>query len=150
MSQTLIHASVLLADIIGITVIVLGLFREHQQLYPSWHKIGLIVMALGMLGQAVQSVQFFAFGVINSVFILPMWAFKDYAVAIICTGYMWLAHQQMKEARAVATTHVAQTIAEAAKKRGRPVGSTNKPKPGTRTGVRPAVLAKTANRAKKK
>jgi hypothetical protein len=117
MRDTLLYASVLIADIIGVAIIVMGLFREHQRLYPSWHKIGLIVMAIGMLAQGVECVNFFLTGFTGTVFGLPMWAFKDYSVAIICGGYVWMAHREIAAARAAAQTSVVAALAATAAKR---------------------------------
>lgn len=117
MRETLLYASVLLADIIGVAVIVLGLFREHQRFYPSWHKIGLIIMAVGMLAQGVECVHYFLTGSTASVFGLPTWAFKDYSVAIICGGYMWMAHQEFVAARTAAQSSVVAALAATAAKR---------------------------------
>ena len=129
MRETLLYASVFVADIIGVAVIVMGLFREHQKLYPSWHKIGLIVMAIGMLGQGVECIHFFLSGETGTVFGLPIWAFKDYSVAIICGGYMWLAHTEFMQAKAEAQTHVAQALVAAVKKRTRAADTATAAKP---------------------
>lgn len=142
MRDTLLYASVFVADIIGVAIIVMGLFREHQRFYPSWHKIGLIIMAVGMLAQGVECIHFFLTGSTGTVFGLPMWAFKDYSVAIICGGYVWMAHQEIVAARAVAQQQVVQVIAAAAKKRGRPIGSTSAT--AKKPTVKKAPVAKTA------
>lgn len=120
MRDTLLYASVLIADIIGVAIIVMGLFREHQRLYPSWHKIGLIVMAIGMLAQGVECVHFFLTGSTATVFGLPMWAFKDYSVAIICGGYVWMAHSEIMAARTAAQGSVVAALAATAAKRTAP------------------------------
>jgi len=124
MRETLLYASVLIADIIGVAVIVLGLFREHQRFYPSWHKIGLIVMAIGMLAQGVECVHFLMTGSTSTVFGLPTWAFKDYSVAIICGGYMWMAHQEFAASRKAAQTSVVAALAATAAKRTEPAKKT--------------------------
>lgn len=139
MHEQLLYASVLIADIIGVAVIVMGLFREHQRFYPSWHKIGLIVMAVGMLAQGVECVHYFLTGSTATVFGLPTWAFKDYSVAIICGGYVWMAHQEIVAARTSAQASVVAALAATAAKRSAPA---KKAPAAKKTPVKKAVVAK--------
>jgi len=147
MRESLLYASVLIADIIGVAVIVLGLFREHQRFYPSWHKIGLIVMAVGMLAQGVECIHFLLTGSTATVFGMPMWAFKDYSVAIICGGYSWIAHQEFVASRKTAQTNVVAALAAAAAKRTEPAKKTPAKKiavkktPAKKTPVKKRVTA---------
>jgi len=79
---------------IGATIILFaGALNERAMLYPKWHKVGLIVAALGLAFQAIRNIEFLVTGVSPSDADLPLWALKDLGIAIIAYFYLWLGIQ---------------------------------------------------------
>jgi hypothetical protein len=79
---------------IGASLIIFaGALSERMRLYPTWHKVGLIVAALGLAAQAMRNVQFLVTGVSPLDTDIPLWALKDIGIALIAYCYLWLGIQ---------------------------------------------------------
>lgn len=77
-------------------IIFAGALSERMRLYPTWHKVGLIVAALGLVFQAGRNVQFLVTGVSPSDADLPLWALKDIGIVLIAFYYAHHAWTQYK------------------------------------------------------
>jgi len=123
MANDLLFSSVLIADLIGLAVIVVGLLHERSHLFPSYHKVGLIVAAVGLLAQSAQCLQYLVAGITVSVLSFPSWAFISYGIAAIGGGYGLAAYKEFHQVKreekieaAVVALHKDEKIAVAAKK----------------------------------
>jgi len=79
---------------LGATVILFaGALSERMRLFPTWHKVGLIIAALGLAAQGLRNIQFLVTGISPSDTDVPFWALKDIGIAIIAYFYLWLGMQ---------------------------------------------------------
>lgn len=78
-------------NITAAIIIFSGALREKMRLYPTWHKIGLMVAALGLSAQAFRNIQFLTTGVSPSDTDMPLWALKDAGISLVAFGYLYLA-----------------------------------------------------------
>lgn len=78
-------------NITAACIIFAGALREKMRLYPTWHKIGLLVAALGLSAQAFRNIQFLMTGVSPLDTDMPLWALKDAGISIVAFGYLYLA-----------------------------------------------------------
>ncbi len=95
MGEITLYATVLVADMIALAVIVGALFHEKTQMFPAYHKAGFIVMTFGLLAQAALCVRFFIEGQTVTT-ALPWWALKDFGFALVAGGYLWEGYAQSK------------------------------------------------------
>jgi len=79
--------AVTVVDLAGVIVIAAGLMRDEWRTYPSWHKVGLIIAALGLFFQAGRNLEFLLTGVSPSDADLPLWALKDLGISTVAVGY---------------------------------------------------------------
>lgn len=92
--------AVTVVDLAGVIVIAAGLMREEWRTYPSWHKIGLIIAALGLFFQAGRNFEFLLTGVSPSDADLPLWALKDLGISAVAVGYAWLGIAAWRQRKA--------------------------------------------------
>lgn len=78
-------------NITAACIIFVGALREKMRLYPAWHKLGLLVAALGLAAQAFRNVQFLYTGVSPSDTDMPLWVLKDAGISLVAFGYLYLA-----------------------------------------------------------
>jgi hypothetical protein len=78
-------------NILAAFIIFAGALREKMRLYPTWHKLGLIVAALGLSAQAFRNIQFLYTGVSPADNDMPLWALKDAGISLVAFGYLYLA-----------------------------------------------------------
>jgi hypothetical protein len=72
-------------------ILFAGALSERMRLFPTWHKVGLVIAAFGLLAQGLRNIQFLVTGVSPSDTDVPLWALKDIGIAIIAYCYLWLA-----------------------------------------------------------
>jgi len=96
MGEITLYATVLIADLIALAVIVGALFHEKTQMFPAYHKAGFIVMTFGLLAQAALCVRYFFDGQAATT-IIPWWALKDVGFALVAGGYLWEGYVQSKK-----------------------------------------------------
>ena len=70
-------------------IIYAGAMSDRMRLYPTWHKVGLIFAATGLVFQAVRNIQFLVTGVSPSDSDLPFWALKDIGISLIAFFYVY-------------------------------------------------------------
>jgi hypothetical protein len=99
MVNDILFSSVLIADLVGLAVIVIGLLHERSHLFPSYHKVGLIVTAVGLLAQSAQCLQYLVAGITVSALSLPSWAFITYGIAAIGGGYGLKAYKEFHQVK---------------------------------------------------
>ena len=80
-----------LMDLTAAIIIFAGALSERMRLYPTWHKVGLIVAVIGLVCQAARNVTFIFTGKSPSDSDMPLWVFKDAGIAIIAYFYFYLA-----------------------------------------------------------
>jgi hypothetical protein len=78
-------------DLSAAAIVFAGALSEKMRLYPTWHKIGLIVASIGLVSQGLRNIQFIATGVSPTDSDLPLWALKDTGIAIIAYFYLAIA-----------------------------------------------------------
>jgi len=87
-----------LMDLCAAGIIFAGALSERMRLYPTWHKVGLIVAVIGLTAQAMRNIQFLYTGVSPSDADMPLWALKDAGISIIAFCYFYLAaHTYLKD-----------------------------------------------------
>jgi hypothetical protein len=74
-------------DITAAVIIFAGALSDRMRLYPVWHKLGLIILMVGLLAQAFRNIQFMVTGVSPTDIDFPLWALKDVGAAIIAWYY---------------------------------------------------------------
>lgn len=79
-----------LINLAAAAIIFGGALSERMRLYPTWHKVGLILAAFGLVAQALRNVHFLYTGVSPSDLDFPFWALKDLGIATI--GFYYLHH----------------------------------------------------------
>ena len=77
-------------DLIAATVIFLGALKERMRLYPSWHKLGLILAAIGLVAQSFRNIEYLVTGSSPTDTDMPLWALKDMGISLIAFGYVYL------------------------------------------------------------
>ena len=75
-------------DITAALIVFFGALSDRMRLYPVWHKLGLLVIMLGLIAQAGRNIQFLTTGVSPTDVDLPLWILKDVGVAIIAWYYL--------------------------------------------------------------
>lgn len=77
-------------------IIFAGALSERMRLYPTWHKVGLIVAALGLMAQGLRNIQFLVTGVSPTDADVPLWALKDIGISLVAFYYAHHAYKQYK------------------------------------------------------
>lgn len=77
-------------DLTAAIIIFLGALKERMRLYPSWHKVGLILASVGLVAQAFRNIEFLVTGSSPSDLDMPLWALKDLGISLIAFGYVYL------------------------------------------------------------
>lgn len=70
------------------SILFAGALSERMRLYPAWHKLGLILAAVGLVSQAFRNVDFLLTGYSATDADLPLWALKDLGIAMIAYYYL--------------------------------------------------------------
>ena len=83
-------------DLCGAAIIAAGLAKDRWRTFPVWHRFGLAIGAIGLTAQAGRNIQFLVTGVSATDADLPLWAFKDLAIATIAIGYACIAYAAWK------------------------------------------------------
>ena len=87
----MMQAGFIALTIINISAAVIlfgGALSERMRLYPTWHKIGLVLAAFGLVAQALRNVHFLLTGESPSDLDFPFWALKDLGIAAIAFFYL--------------------------------------------------------------
>lgn len=80
-------------------ILFAGALSERMRLYPVWHKVGLIVAALGLTAQAIRNIQFLLTGISPTDMDAPLWVLKDIGISLIAFYYVhhaWTQHKKGK------------------------------------------------------
>jgi hypothetical protein len=91
MNADITFIALTIVDTIGMIIIFCGLCSERLRTFPMWHKVGMILIIVGMLDQICRNVSFFMTGISPSDAALPIWAFKDIGVDLIAMTYAVIA-----------------------------------------------------------
>lgn len=106
MTDHLLFFVITIVDISAATIIFAGALSEKMRTYPLWHKVGLMVAALGLVAQGFRNVIFLATGVSPSDADLPLWILKDCGIAIIAYLYAYRGYMMHKASKVVAQVPV--------------------------------------------
>lgn len=87
MNDTLLFVLISIVDITASVIIFAGALSERMRLYPAWHKIGLIMAAMGLVAQAFRNMAYLFTGISPSDADLPLWILKDAGIATIAYFY---------------------------------------------------------------
>ena len=82
--QQVFFAFVAVADLAAALVVAWGLVFARMNSLPASHKLGLVVVAFGLMWQAWRNIVFLATGHAQSDADSPFWALKDLGFFIIC------------------------------------------------------------------
>lgn len=82
--QQFFFAFVTIADLCAALVVAWGLVFARMNSLPASHKLGLVVVAFGLMWQAWRNVVFLITGHMPSDVESPFWALKDLGFFIIC------------------------------------------------------------------
>lgn len=96
------NAMFILVTVIDFTaalIIFAGALSERMRLYPTWHKVGLITAAFGLLAQGVRNVQFLVTGISPSDADAPFWVLKDVGISLIAFFYAYIGYKGWREAK---------------------------------------------------
>lgn len=85
-----------ITNIVASIIIFAGALSERMRLFPTWHKVGLIIAALGLVFQAGRNIQFLVTGISPSDADLPVWALKDIGISIVAFFYAYIALMSWK------------------------------------------------------
>jgi ABC-type thiamin/hydroxymethylpyrimidine transport system permease subunit len=88
-----------ITNIVASIIIFAGALSERMRLFPTWHKVGLIIAALGLVFQAGRNVQFLVTGISPSDADLPVWALKDIGISVVAFFYAYIAYEGWKKAK---------------------------------------------------
>lgn len=86
-------------DFAAALIIFAGALSERMRLYPTWHKVGLITAAFGLLAQGVRNVQFLVTGTSPSDADAPFWVLKDVGIALIAFFYAYIGYKGWQESK---------------------------------------------------
>jgi hypothetical protein len=78
-------------DSIGAIIIFCGLCSDRLRAFPAWHKIGMMLIIIGLMSQLFRNITFFITGVSPADNELPLWTLKDYGIDIIAMQYAIMA-----------------------------------------------------------
>jgi hypothetical protein len=87
----MLFAILTVIDLGGALIIFAGALGERMRLYPTWHKLGLMMASLGLAAQGVRNIQFMVTGISPTDADLPLWALKDLGIGTIAFFYLYLA-----------------------------------------------------------
>ena len=82
--QQVFFAFVAVADLAAALVVAWGLVFARMNSLPASHKLGLVVVAFGLMWQAWRNIVFLTTGHAQSDADSPFWALKDLGFFIIC------------------------------------------------------------------
>ena len=82
--QQAFFAFVTVADLAAALVVAWGLVFARMNSLPASHKLGLVVVAFGLMWQAWRNIVFLATGHAQTDADSPFWALKDLGFFIIC------------------------------------------------------------------
>lgn len=92
----MLFAILTVIDLGGALIIFAGALNERMRLYPTWHKVGLIMASLGLAAQGIRNIQFMVTGISPTDADLPLWAMKDVGIGIIAFVYLYKAVTNVK------------------------------------------------------
>lgn len=78
-------------DLAAAVIVFAGALNDRMRLYPTWHKVGLILASFGLLAQGMRNIAYLLTGVSPSDADLPFWALKDIGIALIAFVYLAMA-----------------------------------------------------------
>jgi len=86
--EFIFFTAVTVMDLSAAIIIFVGALSDRMRLYPTWHKVGLIVALLGLICQAFRNIQFLSTGISPSDADMPLWVLKDAGIATIAFTYL--------------------------------------------------------------
>jgi hypothetical protein len=126
MNADITFIALTIVDTIGMIIIFCGLCSERLRTFPIWHKVGMILIIVGMLDQICRNVSFFMTGISPSDATLPIWAFKDIGVDLIAMTYAVIALERFIDSNKTPPP-------KAVRKQNEPSTSVRQRKPRNRT-----------------
>lgn len=107
--ETIGFAVLTVTNLTAAVIIFAGALSERMRLYPSWHKVGLMIAGLGLVAQALRNIQFLATGISPSDADMPLWALKDAGISLVAFGYAYLGYLGWRAAKEEKLTPVKRT-----------------------------------------
>jgi len=85
---------ILIADPIG-AISIIAILQSHEGLVkaPKWHRLGLSVIAAGLIGQFGRNIYYLQTGISPSDLQLPLWVLKDYGIVILAVSFWVVARK---------------------------------------------------------
>lgn len=75
-------------DFTAAIIIFSGALSERMRLFPTWHKVGMIVAVMGLVAQGLRNIHFLFTGISPSDLDMPFWALKDLGIALVAYYYL--------------------------------------------------------------
>jgi hypothetical protein len=85
---TIAFAALTVIDLAAAGIIFAGALNERMRLYPTWHKVGLILASFGLVSQGLRNIHFLVTGLSPADDMLPFWVLKDLGIAVIAFYYL--------------------------------------------------------------
>lgn len=86
--EIIFFVAVTVMDLSAALIIFMGALSDRMRLYPTWHKVGLIVALIGLVAQGFRNIQYLSTGVSPSDSDMPIWVFKDAGISTIAFTYL--------------------------------------------------------------
>lgn len=91
MTEFIVNYATLVMDLTACAVIIWILTSDHGiGLAPSWHRLGLALIAIGLLGQAARDYVAITTGISPRDIDMPWWIFKDLGIFALAAMYVRL------------------------------------------------------------
>lgn len=85
-----------IVDLTAAAIISAAALSPRMQLYPSWHKLGMLVACIGLIAQAYRNMVFLTTGQMQNDMNVPLWAFKDCGISLVAFGYAALGFRHYR------------------------------------------------------
>jgi hypothetical protein len=83
---------------IGAIIIILALFSDRKMtVAPKWHRVGLMTIACGLIGQTYRSGVALLTGFQPTDAEMPFWVFKDIGIVFLAFYYSHLFYIKFKK-----------------------------------------------------
>jgi hypothetical protein len=83
---------VLIFDPIAAFILIAATIGQRTlQIAPVWHRLGMLVTACGLLGQAARNLVYVQTGHSPSDIEMPFWVLKDFGILILALHFGYLA-----------------------------------------------------------
>ena len=82
---------------IAALIIIVALFSDRKmEVAPRWHRVGLMIVATGLIGQTYRSAIALFTGFQPTDAQMPFWVFKDVGITVLAFYYLYLFYKKIQ------------------------------------------------------